>query len=93
MNLLDAARLLETFGALVAVLGLLALLALGLRWWRLRAGGVPARRLAVVETLALDGRHRLVRVRDGEREHLVLVGAASPVVLAAGEAPFAAERS
>jgi hypothetical protein len=48
--------------------------------------------MALVESLALDGRHRLVRVRDGEREHLLLLGAATPLALPvehheAGDAP------
>jgi flagellar protein FliO/FliZ len=87
MSALDLAKLIEAAGALAAVLGLLVVLAVGLRWWRARTGGIPSRRLAVVETLALDGRHRLVRVRDADREHLLLVGAATPVVLDTATAP------
>jgi flagellar protein FliO/FliZ len=83
MDVLDPARFVETVGALAAVLGLLVILAVGLRLWRHRSGGVPMRRLALVETLALDGRHRLVRVRDGEREHLLVLGPAAPLALAA----------
>jgi hypothetical protein len=86
MDLLDPARFMEAVSALGAVLGLLVVLAVGLRFWRRRVGALPARRLAVVETCAVDGRHRLVRVRDGEREHLLLVGAATPLVLAASPA-------
>ena len=82
MDVLDPARFVETVGALAAVLGLLVVLAVGLRVWRHRMGGVPTRRLALVETLALDGRHRLVRVRDGEREHLLVLGSAAPLALA-----------
>jgi len=82
MDVLDPARFVETVGALAAVLGLLAALALGLRLWRQRAGALPSRRLALVETLALDARHRLVRVQDGEREHLLVLGPATPLALA-----------
>ncbi|MFP4361294.1 MAG: hypothetical protein ACLFTG_11525 [Alphaproteobacteria bacterium] len=82
MDVLDPARFAETVGALAAVLGLLALLAVGLRLWRQRTGGMASRRLALVETLALDARHRLVRVRDGGREHLLVLGPATPVALA-----------
>jgi len=81
MTVLDFSQLIETTGALAAVLGLLIALALGLRWWRGRTGGLPTRRLRLVETLAVDGRHRLVRVRDGDREHLLLLGAATPLAL------------
>lgn len=81
MDVLDPGRLVETVGALAAVLGLLVAVAVALRWWRGRVGPAAVRRLAVVETLALDGRHRLVRVRDGEREHLLLLGAATPLRL------------
>jgi len=90
MDVLDPARFAETVGALGAVLGLLLVLAAGLRWWRGRTGGLPTRRLALVETLALDGRHRLVRVRDGEREHLLLLGPATPLALATEPAPLPA---
>lgn len=87
MDLLDPARFMETVGALAAVLGLLLTFAVGLRWWRGRTSGMPTRRLALVETLALDGRHRLVRVRDGEREHLLVLGAATPLALDHAPAP------
>jgi flagellar protein FliO/FliZ len=82
MDVLDPARFVETVGALAAVLGLLTALALGLRLWRRHTGAMPTRRLALVETLALDGRHRLVRVRDGGREHLLVLGPAAPLALA-----------
>ena len=86
MDVLDPARFVETVGALAAVLGLLAALALGLRLWRQRIGALPSRRLALVETLALDARHRLVRVQDGEREHLLVLGPATPLALAGDRA-------
>jgi flagellar protein FliO/FliZ len=61
--------------ALVAVLGLIGLLALVARL-RLGSGtlGVGGkRRLAVIETAALDGRTRLVLVRRDDREHLIAI--------------------
>lgn len=92
MDLLEPGRFAEAVGALAAVLGLLVAFSVGLRLWRRRTGGMPTRRMALVESLALDGRHRLVRVRDGEREHLLLLGAATPLALPvehheAGDAP------
>lgn len=52
-----------------------------------RAGG----RLSVVETLYLDPRRRLVIVRDGDKEHVLLLGASGDKVLdtRAHEAPDA----
>ena len=74
MDIVDSAPLVEALGALAVVLGLMTLLAAGLRLWRGRRGPLAAPRLALVETLALDGRHRLVRVSDGAAEHLLLLG-------------------
>jgi len=64
-------------GALVLVLGLIGLAALiarraGLGGAALRGG--KGRRLALVETLALDPKRRLALVRCDEREHLLLLG-------------------
>jgi len=78
---------LRTVTALVLVLGLI----LGLLWL-LRRIGVPGmvptrqanRRLSVVESLALDARHRLVLVRRDGREHLLLLGHAADLVVEAG---------
>lgn len=61
--------------ALAAVLGLIGLLALVARL-RLGSGtlaGAGRRRLAVVESTALDGRTRLVLVRRDDREHLIAI--------------------
>jgi flagellar protein FliO/FliZ len=88
--------LLLRFGlALVAVLGLIGLLALVARL-RLAGGALSVggkRRLAVVETASLDGRTRLVLVRRDEREHLIAIHPAgvttiesTPVVVATGPA-------
>ena len=64
--------------ALVLVLGLIG----GATWAARRFG--PAmwfgarpksdRNLGVVESLPIDARHRLVLVRRGERQHLLLIG-------------------
>jgi len=77
--------------ALVFVLGLIILASQLLR--RVGPGGLAVarrrpRRLALVETLSLDSRHRLVLVRRDGVEHLLLVGGASDLVverIAAGE--------
>jgi flagellar protein FliO/FliZ len=47
-----------------------------------RRGGA-GRRLAVVESLAVDVKHRLILVRRDDREHLLLVGGTAPLVVEA----------
>jgi flagellar protein FliO/FliZ len=78
----NSATFLKFALALVLVFGLIALCTWALR--RFGLGGmvkpVAGRRLAVVESLALDARHRLVLVRRDDREHLILLGAGETVV-------------
>lgn len=68
--------------ALVVVFGLIALCTWALR--RFGLGGMVrptnGRRLAIVDSLPLDARHRLVLVRRDDREHLILLGAGETVV-------------
>ncbi len=69
---------------LVAVLGMIGLLALAARKARLAvgAGGLSSnRRLGVVETMALDPRRRLSIVRCGAREYLIITGPAGETVV------------
>ena len=63
--------------ALLFVLGLIALVAWLARRFRLGGGATPgaARRRAVLETLALDARRKLVLIRRDDTEHLLLLGA------------------
>lgn len=71
--------------ALVTVLGLMFALLWALRRWGL--GGIAPlnrsrrRRLAVVEALPLDARHRLVLVRRDDQEHLLLLGGGGATVI------------
>ena len=73
---------------LILVLGLI----LGLAWGMRRLGfGVGAqgpltrrRRLRVVESAMVDGRHRAVLIRRDETEHLVLVGPNTSQVIERG---------
>jgi flagellar protein FliO/FliZ len=76
--------------AFVLVLGLIALGAWTLRRFGLGmvSGATRGRRLAVIETLALDARHRLVLVRRDDREHLILFGAGETVVETGIAAPI-----
>src|ERR1700728_3921647 len=72
--------------AFVAVLGLMAALAWGLRRFagnRLGAntnrGRMP--RLAVIDAAAVDGRRRLVLVRRDNIEHLLMIGGPTDIVV------------
>ncbi len=73
---MDAIDIVRYFGALVLVLGLL-----GLAWVAARKYGLPGvvapsglRRIAVVETLMLDARHKAYLIRRDDTEHLVVIG-------------------
>ena len=73
MDVIDIARYL---GALTLVLALVGIAALAARRYGL-AGivkGSASRRLAIVETLMIDPKHKLVLVRRDDREHLVMIG-------------------
>lgn len=76
--------------ALAFVLALIGLMA----WLARRFGfGVPprlpgqARRLKVVESLAVDARRRLVLVRRDTTEHLLLLGGANELTIETGIRP------
>jgi flagellar protein FliO/FliZ len=77
----------RTVLALIFVLGLI-----GAASWAARKSGLgpqgrvgrKGRRLAVVESLGLDGRRRLVLVRRDGVEHLLLVGGVSELVVESG---------
>lgn len=72
MDTIDYARFVA---ALAFVLGLIALLAWAARRFRLgQASPGAARRLAVIETLPLDPRRKLVLARCDQREYLLLLG-------------------
>lgn len=77
--------------ALALVLGLLLLVAGVLSRWKNRLpGGASGHRLAVVETRAVDPRHRLVLVRWDGAEHLLLLGQnGMQVIGSAGTGPAA----
>lgn len=81
---MDSAEIIRVFFALIAVIGLIGLCALGLRKAGLLSasgGFVRKRRLAVVETLALDARRRLAIVKCDGREHLVILGAGGETLI------------
>ena len=77
--------------ALAFVLGLIA----ALTWLARRfgfAGNLTVKksrntRLAVVETLMLDAKRRLVMIRRDDREHLLLLGPTGEIVVESGIPP------
>ena len=77
--------------ALLFVLGLIGALALvGKRFGFGNRGPTirgTAKRLGIVETMALDPKRRLVLVRRDGAEHLILLGAAGEQIVEAGIAP------
>lgn len=71
---MEFADYLRYFGALVFVLALIGLAALAVR--RFGLGSIApnkGRRLQLVESVMLDGRHRLCLVRRDGMEHLVVL--------------------
>ena len=86
MEFFDIAR---AFAALVLVLGLFMVVAVAARrWlpqWQQRFSETP-RRLEVIETRALDARHRLVLVRCDAEEHLLVIGSHGVTRLQKGHA-------
>lgn len=84
---MDYGAYLQFVLALVIVLGLILAVAWVARRFGLGAAPTGARRrrrLALVESLALDGKRRLVLVRRDDCEHLLLVGGGSDVVVERG---------
>jgi hypothetical protein len=72
--------------AFIAVLGLIAMTVWLLRRFRGgRAGNLATRgshaRLAVIDAADVDGRRRLVLIRRGNLEHLLMIGGATDVVV------------
>lgn len=93
---MDTISYLRFVASLVLVLGLILA---GL--WALRKFGLGAmvsrpggrRRLSVVEAVAVDARRRLVLVRRDGREHLLLVGGTTDLVVERDIAPAQAEEN
>ncbi|MBC7950509.1 MAG: flagellar biosynthetic protein FliO [Rhodospirillaceae bacterium] len=88
---MDGPVYLRFAASLVLVLGLMLAVLWALR--RFGLGGMVARpsarrRLSVVETMALDGRRRLVLVRRDDREHLLMIGGPNDLVVEHGIAPL-----
>jgi flagellar protein FliO/FliZ len=89
--MIDADLLLRFVVALAVVLALIAVTGwVGRRYMgagRLAAFAGKRRRLALVETLQIDGRTRVLLVRRDAAEHLIMVGGAGAVVIETGIVP------
>ncbi len=86
---MDMENYLRFLAALILVIALIGAIAWVVRKFglagRLSAvAGRPARRLKVVEYMALDPKTRMVLVQRDETQHLVLLGANGPVVVERG---------
>ncbi len=88
MELFDSARY---FAGLAATIGLLLL-----AWWLVRrfAPGMvqikpnSQKRLSIAAALHLDPRRRMILVRDGAREHLILLGLNEEKLIESRDAPM-----
>jgi flagellar protein FliO/FliZ len=84
---MDGPMYVKALIAFVFVIGLLLLFAAALRLWGQRFGLIASvsatdgKKIQIVETAMMDNRHRMIRVRVENREHLILVGGATPVVV------------
>ena len=89
--MIDADLLLRFVVALAVVLALIAVTGwVGRRYMgagRLAGFTGKRRRLALVETLQIDGRTRVLLVRRDAAEHLIMVGGAGAVVIETGIVP------
>lgn len=87
---MEPTSLITAFLALAFVLGLIALINLGLRrfgperlmYLMQKKKGATTKRLKIEETLVLDARRRLVLVKCDKTEHLLLLGATTEQVVA-----------
>lgn len=81
---MDWLQLARVLAALILVVGLVALVSMLLRRYGTgtrSSGGRRGRRLALIETLPLDARRRLVLIRRDDQEHLLLLGATDALVV------------
>jgi flagellar protein FliO/FliZ len=84
MELITLTDILKLLAALGFVIGLMGLLAFGLKKLGLAQGmptGGPSRRLKIIESLPLDPRRRAVILRCDEKDHLVILGPGGETVV------------
>ncbi len=92
---MDFSEIFRFVAALAFILGLIGVCAIVARRLGL-APGVSAvggqRRLGIVEVKAIDAKHRLLLIRRDGKEHLILTGGETPLLIEGGiEAPATPE--
>jgi flagellar protein FliO/FliZ len=90
MDILTYGQFVLALAVVLALIGLLALAARRLGFAPRVTGLRGRKRLAIVEVMALDAKHRLVLVRRDSTEHLLLLGAQSAVIETGIPAPESA---
>lgn len=84
---MDFSEIFRFVAALAFILGLIGVCALLARRFGLAPGASAMgsqRRLGIVEVKPVDAKHRLVLVRRDGKEHLVLMGGDTPLLLESG---------
>lgn len=81
--------------SLALVLMLILLIAWVIKFFsrsRTPTGTTSRRRLSIVESIAIDGRRKLVLVRHGDSEHLIMIGGSQDLVVEANTRPSSQAR-
>lgn len=91
MSGLDLGQLVQASTALLGVLGLVLVGAWALRLMRRDGGAQAGSGLRIADSLLLDPRHRLVRVIDGDRAYLLVLGPTGTSRIASRSVPVPAE--
>ncbi len=84
---MDFSEIFRFVAAFAFILGLIGVCALLARRFGLAPGASlagPQRRLGIVEVKPVDAKHRLVLIRRDGKEHLVLMGGDTPLLLESG---------
>lgn len=82
--------------SLVLVLAMILLIAWVIKFFSRTRGPISMtsnRRLSIIESVAVDSRRKLVLVRHGEREHLIMIGGSQDLVVEANIKPTANGRA
>lgn len=84
---MDFSEIFRFVAALAFILGLIGVCALLARRFGLAPGTSLAgsqRRLGIVEVKPVDAKHRLILIRRDGKEHLVMIGGDTPLLLESG---------
>ncbi|MEP2830637.1 hypothetical protein [Parvibaculum sp.] len=92
---MDFSEIFRFVAALAFILGLIGVCAILARRFGFAPGASPVggqRRLGIVEVKAIDAKHRLLLIRRDGKEHLILTGGETPLLIEGGiDAPAPAE--